>query len=191
MSKTQKGLLPDHPILDRREYNKPLIEIIIQLLNHKKDIVSDNTIEYDYLLNQTIRQYIIPNDHWRISVAAKELWDSLTSVKICQYNYRQVFVCNRAANVRAKKFKGSKKRGTSIAILRDSKHHFNEFFVAEHMTPVADIKDQLEKLNNPTIEQVEEILDKIYICRITKKEDRSIQPKYKRGIEYDDICKKA
>ena len=81
-----KGFLPFPPIANRDELNAPLIIIIINALKGEKLQMND-LIPYNYLLNQAIRQYIIPEENWHLSKAAKELWDSITSEDIREYNY--------------------------------------------------------------------------------------------------------
>ncbi len=55
------------------------------------------------------------------------------------------------------------------------------------MTPVADIINELEALTPVTPANIEAVLDMIHICRVTKEEDKSIQPKYGRGTDYNNI----
>lgn len=181
-----KGFLPIPPIANRDELNAPLIIIIINALKGVK-LQMNNLIPYDYLLNQAIRQYIIPEENWHLSKAAKELWDSITSEDIRKYNYKQPITCDRAEQTPAKKFVGNNSTGSDIKIKRGDRIPFNKLFSAEHMTPIADIIKELKALNDITPENVKAILDKIHICRVTKEEDRNIKPKYGRGIDIESI----
>ena len=181
-----KGFLPIPPIANRDEVNAPLIIIIINALKGVK-LQMNNLIPYDYLLNQAIRQYIIPEENWHLSKAAKELWDSITSEDIRKYNYKQPITCDRAEQTPAKKFVGNNTTGSDIKIKKGDRIPFNKLFSAEHMTPVSDIIKELKALNDITPENVKAILDKIHICRVTKEEDRNIKPKYVRGIDIESI----
>jgi hypothetical protein len=181
-----KGFLPVPLIANRDELNAPLIIIIINALKGVK-LQMNNLIPYDYLLNQAIRQYIIPDENWHLSKAAKELWDSITSEDIRKYNYKQPITCDRAEQTPAKKFVGNNSTGSDIKIKRGDRIPFNKLFSAEHMTPVSDIIKELKALNDITPENVKAILDKIHVCRVTKEEDRKINIKYGRGIDIESI----
>lgn len=185
-----KGFLPVPPIANRDELNDPLIIIIINALKGVK-LQMNNLIPYDYLLNQAIRQYIIPEENWHLSKAAKELWDSITSEDIREYNYKQPITCDRAEQTPAKKFVGNNSTGSDIKIKKGDIIPFNKLFSAEHMTPVSDIIKELKALDDITPENVKAILDKIHMCRVTKEEDRNIKPKYGRGIDIEKIKRNA
>lgn len=185
-----KGFLPVPPIANRDELNAPLIIIIINALKGVK-LQMNNLIPYDYLLNQAIRQYIIPEENWHLSKAAKELWDSITSGDIRKYNYKQPITCDRAEQTPAKKFVGNNSTGSDIKIKKGDIIPFNKLFSAEHMTPVADIIKKLKALDDITPENVKAILDKIHICRVTKEEDKNIKPKYGRDIDIESIKRNA
>lgn len=185
-----KGFLPVPPIANRDELNAPLIIIIINALKGVK-LQMNNLIPYDYLLNQAIRQYIIPEENWHLSKAAKELWDSITSGDIRKYNYKQPITCDRAEQTPAKKFVGNNSTGSDIKIKRGDRIPFNKLFSAEHMTPVADIIKELKALDDITSENVKAILDRIHICRVTKEEDKNIKPKYGRDIDIESIKRNA
>lgn len=180
------------PIANRNVLNAPLIDIIVSALKGMQ-LEGNDMIAYRYLLNQAIREYIIPDDNWHLSVAAKELWDSITSDCIKKYNYKQIIECNRANQSPAKKYKGNSSKGSKIKIHKNDKIPFNQLFTAEHMTPVADVIDVLEKLlpSQITPSNVQNILDQIHICRVTKYEDKQIYPKYGRGLNINNILKNA
>lgn len=185
-----KGFLPIPPIANRDELNAPLIIIIINALKGV-NLQMNNLIPYDYLLNQAIRQYIIPEENWHLSKAAKELWDSITSEDIREYNYKQPITCDRAEQTPTKKFVGNNSTGSDIKIKKGDIIPFNKLFSAEHMTPVADIIKELKALDDITPENVKAILDKIHICRVTKEEDKNIKPKYGRGTDIEKIKRNA
>lgn len=186
MAKQNKSFLIVPPVSNRRVLNGPLIDIIMSALKGIQ-LDRDNIILYRYLLNQAIRQYIIPEENWHLSKAAKELWDSITSEDIRKYNYKQPITCDRADQTPVKKFAGNNSIGSDIKIEKGDIIPFNKLFSAEHMTPVADIIKELKALDDITPENVKAILDKIHICRVTKEEDRKINPKYGRDIDIEKI----
>lgn len=191
MAKVRKrnhGYLCIPPIPNRTALNQPLVDIVILALKGRQ-LSTNKEVDYDYILNHCIRQYIIPEDNWHLSKAAQELWDSLTSDDIRKYDYKQPIHCDRANQTLAKRFKGSNSKGSDVKIHKGDVIPFNNLFTAEHMTPVADIIKDLKKLKDITPEAVTNVLDKIHICRITKEEDRKIKPSVGRGTDYNDIIK--
>jgi hypothetical protein len=188
--KKQSGFLITPPVVNRNTWNNPLIDIIETALKGIR-LNCENMIAYRYLLNQSIRQYIIPDDNWHLSQAAESLWNSITSHNIREYNYRQQIICNRANHTTAKKYQGNSSQGATIKIGKNDSIPFNQLFTAEHMTPVADVIKALEELNNPSRQDIQDVLDQIHICRVTKEEDKQIQPKYGRGMNLHDILSRS
>ena len=45
--------------------------------------------ECKYLLNQVIRQYQLPQDHYFVSKKAQALWDKVSTDSIFDYTYRE------------------------------------------------------------------------------------------------------
>lgn len=187
--KSQEFLLIP-PIANREAWNKPLIDVIVSALKGKK-LGIDNMIAYNYILNQAIREYIIPDNNWHLSEAAKELWDSITSDHIEMFDYNQPITCDRANQTPAIKYTGGNSKGKDVKIGKNDTMAFNKLFTAEHMTPVADIIKELKALDDITPENVKAILDKIHVCRVTKEEDRNIKPKYGRGTDIEKIKRNA
>lgn len=174
------------PVANRDTLNTPLIDIIMSALKGMQ-FGCESMIAYRYLLNQSIRQYIIPDENWHLSKAAESLWNSITSCNIRKYNYRQPINCDLANQTPAKKYQGNSSQGSPTKISKNDLIPFNQLFTAEHMTPVADVIKELEKLNNPSYDDIQNILNQIHICRVTKEEDKQIQPKFGRGLNIDDI----
>lgn len=185
-----KGFLPLPPIANRNALNAPLIDIIMSALQGDK-LQINNLIAYNYLLNQAVRQYIIPEENWHLSKAAKQLWESITSDDIRKYNSHQVIICDLANQTPAKKFIGNNSKGSRIIIKKGDQIVFNKLFLAEHMTPVADIVKELKALKDVTVVNVTAILDKIHICRITKVEDKTISKGWNRGTNFASIMNNA
>jgi len=70
--------------------NNEVLDIIISLVKGVKNdghIDSDGRVLWgcNYLLNQVLRQYDIPKDHYYVSERAAKLWESITSGKIMDY----------------------------------------------------------------------------------------------------------
>ena len=184
--KNQSSFLIVPPVINRDTWNDLLITIIESALKGTK-LGCENMIAYRYLLNQSIRQYIIPENNWHLSKAADSLWNSITSCDIRKYNYRQLIKCDCANQTQAKKYQGNSLQGSPIKISKNDLIPFNQLFTAEHMTPIADVIKELEKLSNPSRQNIQKILDQIHICRITKEDDKQICPKYGRGINLSNI----
>ena len=147
----------------------------------------------DYLLNQILRNLYLPDDHYLLSKGAKELWDKLSPTgenggDIQKYWYREKLVVKCKTPVKVNEFKGASNKGIERTLEYGNSFIFRDIFHLEHMIPIEVIIKQLERLvdeNNLTYDSVSEVLDKIYICRITKEEDRNIDPKYKSDRSFD------
>jgi hypothetical protein len=74
--------------------NNKILSIIINLIEgakSEKSVLKDGELSLhrcSYLLNQTIRQYQLPKDHYLVSEAALDLWDQLSSDSIFNYTYK-------------------------------------------------------------------------------------------------------
>ena len=62
-----------------------------------------------YLLNQTIRQYQLPRDHYFVSEKAQELWNKISSKSIFNYKYRDKITKNIEGQVEIRKFRGGER----------------------------------------------------------------------------------
>ena len=175
---------------------------------HKKngeeseDAGKSGQIEFNYLLGQSIRQWQIPDENWHTSKAAQAVWDliveknpdpkkkfktNLCAEKLC---YKEPFICKKELELaEIPRFKGTTKDFKSIDLLpieAGRPYVFNDIFIAEHTTPVSDIKDALEQCYNSNKkiiekqgicairEDVRKILNMIHITQMLKIEDRRI-----------------
>ena len=144
-----------------------------------------------YLLNQILRQ--IPVTKRYVSDKAQELWNQLTDEDIWKYNYQDtVLVTEKNKGFIVKKYKGAAKTPEKESSVGDS-FIFREVFHDEHIIPIAVIIDELLKLKDGEItpEKIAQIIDKICICRITKEEDRKINPRYKRSSDLSEAYETA
>lgn len=129
----------------------------------------------NYLLGQTIRQYVVKDNHWHISKKAYEQLKGLvTRDQLWDYTYN--------AN-------------HTFKDVFDISHKFNKFFTAEHVVPINAIITKLieeAKENRLTDERIMQILDKIHICIITKDEDKRLNHGFRKNREgdYKQIIKK-
>lgn len=180
MTKNQTTFYPvNMPEEERVRRNKPLVDIILTLLKAKA-VFQNNPIQYGYLLNQAVRQYIIPQDHWHISEAAKKVWDSITDDDIQKFTFQQQININ--------KFDDTMEIGESIIIEEGKKMPFNKIFISEHITPVSDVIKVLEhRQDSLTPELVAELLDKMHIARILQSENKEIEKRSGRWTDFSDI----
>ena len=146
-----------------------------------------------YALGQSIRQWVIPDTNWHTSKAALALWKELTGEDHMPYHeYAETFECKKN-DFMVPTFEGTKKdyqecrpvttigeKGLKKDKITYHKYKFNTFFIAEHTTPVAEIRDAIidcynnNKSNEDLPKYIENILDKIHITQMLKIEDRRI-----------------
>ena len=176
------------PKRERIKINNYLIKLIIIAINGLK-ANGTNPANYEYLLNQIIREYIIPDNHWWISEAADKLWHSITNKNISQYRYRQKILCDKADGTQCvKKYTGNGNSFTTELVQNNSRHVFNSIFIAEHVIRVDEIIKQLVEISPLDCKTTRAILDKMHICRMLKEEERKL-PEGDRGLNFDDIVK--
>lgn len=171
--------------------NNHIINIVIECLNGIRKF-PDEAPAFRYLIGQTIRQYIIPDGNWHLTEAAVEKWDQLTSEDIRKFTYKETFHCNRLSKPYTELYfyKGSNNAPSHRKLSPNVAVAFNNIFIAEHTTPVSDIRKQLEDPQfNPTSANVKKVLDSIHITRMLKREDRKITQKNKRPLLFADIVK--
>ena len=143
----------------------------------------------DYLFNQILRQIDVPPERYLVSEAAQELWDKITDEPISKYYYREKVVATREG-AEIYEFKGSSKKSEASRILKiGDSFIFNDVFHLEHTIPIKIIIDELTSLNDEKLdyEHVDDILSKMYICRILKSEDRNINQKYNRSSVLEEV----
>lgn len=145
-----------------------------------------------YLLNQVLRNYNVPPERYHITKAAKSLWDSITDENIKNYYYREKVVNKKLKFVEVKEYKGSSKHYNLRKISRNESFIYRDVFHNEHVIPIDMIIDELINLPNPDdYASIEQILNKIHICRMLKEEDRRIPPgcKSARPNNYDEVLR--
>ena len=179
------------------EQNK-VLDIIISLLigikSHNqlidKSSINDNiTLNgCSYLLNQAIRQLQVSPCHYFVSEKAQELWDKISSDSIFNYTYRDKVIKDVEGDVIIEKFRGGEgKPYATPTIKRGDSFVFNDVFTDEHIVTVSNIIDELLNLPEHTYEAIENVLNKIYICKMLKREDRLIKNKKNRSMDYREV----
>ena len=175
-----------------------ILDIIVILLNGIKNnnkLVDQSSIDGElklngcsYLLNQTIRQYQFPQSHYYVSEKAKKLWDTISSDSIFNYTYRDNVIKDVEGEVVIEKFRGGEgKPYATSKIKRGDSFVFKDVFTDEHIVTVSNIIDELLSLPEYSYESIEIVLNKIYICKMLKREDRSIQSKKNRSTDYREV----
>lgn len=184
----------------RRDINEAVVEIIRYALYGKKRYPKPKDTyspSFNYLLNQSIRQYIIPEQNIHVTKAANALWnqlftdssDDVPDIRVYAYqdtNIAQSNVANLA------KYSGRNNQYTNTNVVIGQKVKFNSFFIQEHTTPVADMIAALEALQTQKgkllldSKDVVDVLNKMHITQMLKREDKSIN-NAKHRINATDI----
>ena len=142
-----------------------------------------------YLLNQILRQYYIDDNHVLISKKAQELWEKIAvEPNIKRFNYRNTFTAK--VNIDIDMYYGAKKEGVLTSVKKGQKVIWNKIFHDEHTIPVNIIIKELCSLDNLNYESVLKVLDKIYICKMLKEEDRKIIQKSDRPSNVIEVVEK-
>lgn len=145
-----------------------------------------------YLLLQSIRQYDIPKGNHHLSKGAHDRWTELTTNNIRNYHYRDLVVCdNLSGPVQHALFNGSNSKGKLTTLTKGFKFHFREMFHEDHVIPVSMILDEMVKMNPVNYASVVNLLNRMHICVILKKEDRRIGRTKGRTTDFRETIKKV
>lgn len=170
--------------------NNEILDIIISLVKGVRadgHIESDNHILWgsDYLLNQVLRQYDIPKDHYYVSERASKLWKRITSEEIMDYYYQKKVTLDKAdGTVTLRCYKGSSSHYTEWTPQNGDKLTYRDVFHDEHIVPIKIIINELVKLPELNYENVLGVLDKIRVCKMLKEEDKTIVNRSNRSSDY-------
>lgn len=187
----------------RKDINEAVVEIIKYALYGKKKYPKPKDTyspSFNYLLNQSIRQYIIPEQNIHVTEAANDFWNKLFAdsngnvpdIRVYAYqdtNIAQSDMANLAM------YSGRNNQSTNTNVVIGQKVKFNSFFIQEHTTPVADMIAALEALQAQKgelllgSEDVVAVLDKMHITQMLKREDKGIE-NAKHRISADDVLTK-
>ena len=167
--------------------NKPLVKMIkfalCGFINYPKG-KDCNSVSYSYLLNQCIRQYVLPQANIHISIGASRLWSELFAGSLEQsamllYTYQdKIRPFNSVSQVET--YSGTNKTIIKVDVKGGEKIPFNSIFIDEHTTPVADVVKALIQKKSPVSDlinedEIVELLDKIHITKMCKYENAKIK----------------
>ena len=182
--------------------NNKVLDIIIEFTKAaKRKNPKDRKIIFDsgekfykicgagYLLGQIIRQYDIPLENYYISEAAEKKWQELSDKNIWDFTYRDTVLCTSKNPVSVKQYIGSNKeplKDENTNFLNGGqKFIFRNIFHDEHIIPIKIIIQELFGLEELSYDKVEEVLNKICVCRILKEEDRKISRTANRYFDFE------
>ena len=170
----------------RMAVNKSLVEIIRSALsainNGYQRTKNSYGVDYKYLLNQSIRQYVIPTSNLHMTVAADKLWQALgISESILLYRYQDAILPKQTL-LSVQTCKGPSKRIELVDVFANQSIPFNLLFIEEHTTPVSDVIKALKAAYsaNPTDQTIVDVLDKMHITKMLKIENKGILLSSKR-----------
>lgn len=171
---------------ERQQMNAPLVEMIKQALigiNSSKKIAG-RFASYGYLLNQCVRQYVIPQGNIHVTKAAAKLWEDLGLSKddILKIEYRDTIIPQITCyNVNT--YRGVKKYGIEpLEVEAGKKRPYNSLFIDEHTTPVADVIEALKSKcgSSPCEDDIVKVLEKMHITKMRRIENINIKPSFGR-----------
>lgn len=140
-----------------------------------------------YLLGQLIRNYSQDWNHYLISEEALKTWKALTDDDMRFIWGRNKVNCTKDNDLILYKYKGNSNDSEEVKIKKGDTFTYNDIFHDEHIVTISDIEKELLALEDVTKENVIRILDKIYVCRMLKVEDRGIYPKRHRSNNYREV----
>ena len=133
-----------------------------------------------------MRQYYIDDNHILVSKKAQELWDKIAvETDIKRFDYRKTFTSK--VNTKIEMYFGAKKDGVLKSIKENQKVVWNNIFHDEHTVPINVIIKELCLLEKLNYENVSNVLNKIYICKMLKEEDRKIKQKSDRSSNVIEV----
>ena len=138
-----------------------------------------------YLLGQRLREYAIKPNHKFISVRASKLWKEITDEEIDNYYYTKGVPVHRETILNL--YKGAEKDPSKKDIKFEvgQKFAYRQVFHDEHIIPIGKIIEELCKLESPNYENVQKILDNIYLCRMLKSENIKLNKGNKNNRAWD------
>lgn len=181
-----------------------VVSIIMEFIKaiQGNDIMNDGDYSIkscSYLFGQIVRQWKIPEDHYFVSQRALDFWNKLGQ-KSSIFNHRwrdPIKVINLPYDVEVKTFKGATRTGESYIIHKGTDNDwffYRQVFHDEHIVCIGDVIDKLISLKGDELNEnnIVEILNSIYICKMLKEEDRNnVTKRSGRGsLNYKDVIKK-
>lgn len=166
---------------NRQRANAPLVKMIVCALDGVENCQKTKGCygsNYKYLLNQCIRQYLVPDENIHISQGAKRVWQDMgfRVEEIYKYTYQDPITPRCDTKVRT--YKGTKKEDIEIDIPEGAKVAFNLVFIEEHTTPVKDVTMAIMcACKEPAADKesvIIKLLDKMHITKMLKCENEKI-----------------
>lgn len=180
--------------------NDVSVELIQSCLrNHSlaqgKDALKDNPESWDYnydrdgldyLLGQIIRQLWLPKSHYLISVKATKLWAEYVEGDIYStFGHDRVYL---KKDITEEFFVGNSHTGIELPLSAGDSFAYRSLFHDEHIVPIYEIKRQLLSLKDISRMCIQAVLEKIYICKMLKKENVEL-PVKRLGDDYKEIIR--
>ena len=180
-----------------------VLDIIIALTDavKKTQMIDENNCQYyledgvnrlwgaKYLLGQILRQYRIKEDHIFISVAADKLWREITDGKEKIENYHYTMDVPVHKECKLNLYKGAAKEPfeKEKAFAPTNTFQYRQVFHDEHVIPIEDVIQKLISLETLNYENVQNILNNIYMCRMLKSENIGLSHKGRPWSVVDTI----
>jgi hypothetical protein len=174
-----------------------VLDVLIELLKGSKSEQSSLQCDWNgkhytlwacnYLLDQALRLYQIPDSHYLISEKAKTLWSQITTKSIKDFNYQKLVVYEFDKPLSVECYTGNSNNHKPQDLLDNRTFPYRAVFHDDHVVPLKSIIQELQALDDPSYEKVSSVLDKIYICRMLKEEDRAPHNKTARADNYLDV----
>ena len=153
-----------------------------------------------YLLGQVLRQIELPKERILVSNSTLELWNKLgldiNDIYNCEWKKK---IISNNDNVIVYEYNGASKTPKDIkgrTLMKGDYFEYRAVFHDEHIIPINVIINGLKELaikKELTDDKIKELIDKIYICKLTKEEDRKISKKCNRPLEllecYQEVYK--
>lgn len=180
--------IPSEPI--RQRINGPLVQIIIYAMEGEMAYKKSNDsqgVGYGYILNQAVRQYVVPKRNIHVTHKARQLWgqiflncpNQIPDIRV--YSHREL-ICPTNDVLDVKTYKGNAKTiKIKLDIFKGKRIEFNKIFIEEHTTPISDmVKALYETLkksprNRLTSAEVIKVLDKMHITKMLKEEEALVK----------------
>lgn len=140
-----------------------------------------------YLLGQIIRQFGINDDHYFISVAADKLWKEITNGKEDIKNYHYTMKVPVHKECKLNLYKGAAKEPfeKEKAFAPTNTFQYRQVFHDDHVIPIEDVIQKLISLETLNYENVQKILNNIYVCRMLKSENVELNRGNRNKREWD------
>lgn len=139
------------------ETTNAVLDILISLIKGAKSQWSGLQCDYEgqhytlwgcsYLLDQALRLYQIPDDHYLISEKAKDLWTEITTKPIKDFNYQRPVTYEFKEPLEAKCFTGNGNGFSTRTLKQNDSFPYRDVFHDDHVVPLKIIIQELVNLD--------------------------------------------